>query len=175
MKNLFLLLFAVCFITACQKEKQRYFFDSAEIETLKSGIKAYEAQDWDQWKSNFADTAKVYVNSKKGISTDERIEGFNSMLAYFSSYGFEEKGSFSEMVIDKDEETWVNYWGNWKGTLKANNKEISIPVHLTVQFIDGKIVEEYAYYDTFGVNTAISEIEAAKMAEEEEEMVSEEQ
>ena len=88
------------------------------------------------------------------------------MLSNFSSYGFEEKGSFSEMVIDKDDETWVNFWGNWKGTLKANNQELSIPVHLTLQFIDGKIVEEYGYYDTAPMMLVLQEIEAAKMASE---------
>lgn len=166
MKKFLLLVLTVILITACQKEKQRYFFDSPEIETLKSAIKAYEAQDWEKWKSHFADTAKVYINSKIGITPTERIDSFKEMLSNFSSYGFEEKGSFSEMVIDKDDETWVNFWGNWKGTLKANNQELSIPVHLTLQFIDGKIVEEYGYYDTAPMMLVLQEIEAAKMASE---------
>lgn len=166
MKKRFLLVLTVIIITACQKEKQRYFFDSPEIETLKSGIKDYEAKNWDSWKANFADTAKVFINSVKGITISERIESFEDMLSNFSSYGFEEEGSFAEMVIDKDEETWVNYWGIWKGTLAANNKEITIPVHLTLQFIDGKIVKEHGYYDTSEYVALMQEIEAAKMAEE---------
>ena len=88
------------------------------------------------------------------------------MLANFSSYGFAEKGSFSEMVIDKDGETWVNYWATWNDKLKENGKELHIPVHITAQYINGKIAEEYAYYDTAPMVAALTEIEAEKMTSE---------
>lgn len=148
MKNFLLSVLALILITACQQPKQRYFFDSPEIQTLKAGIKAYEDQDWTSWKANFADTAKIHHNTVKGISVDENLKNLQGMISNFSDYGFEDKGAFTEMVIDKDEETWVNYWGIWKGHLSENNKEIVIPVHLTAQFIDGKIVQEYVYYDS---------------------------
>jgi hypothetical protein len=41
---------------------------------------------------------------------------------------------------------------------------LEIPVHLTAQFIDGKIVREYGYWDNAPIVLAIQEIEAAKMA-----------
>ncbi|MBU3823097.1 nuclear transport factor 2 family protein [Flavobacteriaceae bacterium XHP0103] len=166
MKKLILLGgFAILFI-ACQSKPQRYFENSTEIETLKSGIKLYEQQDWASWKANFADTAKIHHNSVKGLSTDETIQNFQDMLINFSSYGFEDEGSFTEMVVDIDNETWVNYWGIWKGILSETNEELVVPVHLTAQFIDGKIVEEHAYYDTAPIINALEAIEAAKMAEE---------
>jgi hypothetical protein len=44
---------------------------------------------------------------------------------------------------------------------------IEIPVHLTAQFIDGKIVREYGYWDNGPIILAIQEIEAAaKIADE---------
>ncbi|MGA1226302.1 MAG: hypothetical protein ACO3VF_03485 [Tamlana sp.] len=43
MKKLFLLGLVTILFVACQNKPQRYFLDSAEIETLKSRIKAYEA------------------------------------------------------------------------------------------------------------------------------------
>ena len=73
-----------------------------------------------------------------------------------------------EMVITDDGETWVNCWLGWKGTLAANNKDIYIPIHLTYQFVDGKIVREYGYWDGSQVMMELQKIEAeAKMAEEE--------
>ncbi|GAA3572359.1 nuclear transport factor 2 family protein [Snuella lapsa] len=170
MKKLFLAGLALIFIIACQQAPQRYFSESPEIETVKSGIKAYENQNWEVWKSNFADTAKIYPNSSKAITPDESIDGHKQMLSNFSSYGFSEKGGVSEMIIDKEGKTWVNYWNHWKGTLKANGKELHIPVHLTLQFIDGKIVNEYAYYNLAPYVVALQEIEADKMASEAEEM-----
>lgn len=154
-------------ITACQNKPQRYFENSEEIEILKSGIDAYEQQNWDSWKANFADTAKIHHNTVKAISPNEAITNFEDMLVNFSLYGFQDEDSFSEMVIDKDNETWVNYWGVWKGNLMETDEELIIPVHLTAQFIDGKIVEEYAYYDTAPMVAALQAIEAAKMAKEE--------
>ena len=49
----------------------------------------YEAGDWDTWKSHFADTAKIYVNSKEALSLAERAEGLKGMAAAMSSYGFD--------------------------------------------------------------------------------------
>jgi hypothetical protein len=66
-----------------------------------------------------------------------------------------------EQTLDDDGETWVNFWGLWKGTLKANGKEISIPVHLTAQFVDGKIVQEYGFWDMSVFMAEMQAIEAA--------------
>ncbi|MEP3836832.1 MAG: nuclear transport factor 2 family protein [Algibacter sp.] len=163
MKKLFLLGFATIFFVACQeKHQQRYFENSAEIETLKAGIKAYETQDWAMWKANFADSAKIYHNTNKPSSPDETMTGMKQMLSNFSEYKFLNNDAEIEMIIDKDGDTWVNYWNSWGGKAKVTGKKISVPVHLTVQFIDGKIVNEYAYYDTASIGATIAEIKAAQ-------------
>lgn len=162
MKKLFLLGLAVSLFVACQTEKQRYFSESPEIETVKAGINAYEAQDWESWKANLADTAKFYPNRTKGLSADDYLENTKAMVATLSSYSFDQDNTFVEMVIDKDNETWVNYWSNWKGTIAVNGKELTIPVHLTIQFVNGKIVEEYGYWDMSEYIAAMQEIEAEK-------------
>ena len=61
--------------------------------------------DWETWRTHFADTAKLYINSPKSISASDLENAQKEMLASFSSYGFQEKGSFVEMVIDNEEET----------------------------------------------------------------------
>ncbi len=72
------------------------------------------------------------------------------------------------MIIDDDGETWVNFWGNWRGTVTTNGQELVIPVHLTLQFVEGKIVEEWGYYNLSEITAVLNEIAtAAKMAEEE--------
>lgn len=169
MKKLFLLALAIIVFTACQNQPQRYFSESSEIETLKAGIKAYEAQDWDAWKANFADTAKIYHNTNKGASPDELMVGMKDMLSNFSDYKFLNEDAEIEMIIDDDGDTWVNYWNTWGGKAKVTEKKIAVPVHLTVQFIDGKIVQEYAYYDTASIGETIAEIESMKVVEETEE------
>jgi ketosteroid isomerase-like protein len=166
MKKLSLLVLAVIMFTACQNKPQRYFADSPEINTLKAGIKAYETGDWDKWKSHFADTAKIYVNSTDPITIKKRAEGLKAMTKSMSSYGFNHDKEYIEMVLDKEDETWVYYWALHKGTFAANNKELAIPVHLAVQFVDGKIVEEHVYFDSTKMNAEFAAIAAAKEAAE---------
>jgi len=152
MTKLFLFGLTIILFVACQNKPQRYFAESPEINTLKSGITAYESGDWDKWKSHFADTAKVYVNSPDPLTIEKRAEGLKAMADAMSSYGFNHEKEYIEMVLDKDDETWVYYWAMHKGTLAANNKVLAIPVHLAVRFADGKIIEEHVYFDGTEMN-----------------------
>ena len=160
MKKLLLLFLTVGLITACQQEKQRYFSESSEINAFKASISEYGNGDWKTWHTHFADTAKLYINTLKSISASDLEIAQREMLSNFSSYGFQDKGTFAEMVVDNDDETWVNYWANWHGILKENGKEIDVPVHITAQYVNGKVVEMYDYFDATPINVAIAEINA---------------
>lgn len=161
MRKLFLLGLTLIFITACENQKQRYFSESPEITSFKSSLEQYKNGDWDAWSSHFADTTKFHVNSNNGISIDEFKNGQLEILSNFTSYGFIDKGSFVEMVLDSEDETWVNYWATWRGKLKANNQEIDIPVHISSRYIDGKVVDFYNYWDSAPLTNALAEIEKA--------------
>lgn len=165
MKKLFLFPIALIIFIACEKKAERYTQASAEIETYKATIADYEAGNWEAWTSHYSDTAKIYHNTKdKFVSPKEMAGIFMEQNADLASYGFMKDEGDIEMVVTDEGHTWVNFWGQWQGTLKANNQVIDIPVHLTAQFVDGKIVEEYAYYDNAGLMTAMMEIEAAAAA-----------
>ena len=168
MKKLFLLGLAIVLFSACQeKQEQRYFADSPEIDVLKAGIEAYENADWVTWRGHFADTAKIYVNSKEPMSLEARVNELKEMSGAFASYGFDKKDAFMEMVIDKEKETWVYYWAQHNATIAANKNELSIPVHLAVRFVDGKIVTEHIYFDATAMNKAFEELAAAEAPETE--------
>jgi ketosteroid isomerase-like protein len=164
-KKLVFFVLTVTMIAACQQE-QRYFAESAETKTLEAGIAAYESGDWDQWKSHFADTAKIYVNSNEPITVDERMAQFKQTTPAWADYGFDKEKAYIEMVLDKEDETWVYYWAPHNGSIKATGKELSIPVHLAVQFVDGKIVEEHVYFDGTEMNKAMEEAASMQTATE---------
>lgn len=169
MRKLILLGLAVLLFTACQQqEKQRYFAESAETKTLEAGIAAYESGDWDKWKSHFADTAKIYVNSVEPITVDARLAQFKETTPAWSNYGFDKDKSYIEMVLDKEDETWVYFWGTHKGSLKGSDKELAIPVHLAVQFNDGKITEEHVFFDGTEMAAILAELAAMEESEESE-------
>ena len=162
MKKLFLLIVILFLTIACQKKvQQRYFADSNEIQTLKSGIVAYESGDWNGWKNHFSDTAKIFVNSIKPVSVNERMGELKAMSAAMSSYGFIHDKEYIEMVLDKDQETWVYYWATHENTFASSNKALTIPVHLAVRFVEGKIVEEHVYFDGTNMNAEFAALSAA--------------
>jgi hypothetical protein len=66
------------------------------------------------------------------------------------------------MVVTDKGKTYVNFWGLWKGTLAANNKTYTIPTHLTAQFVDGKIVKEFGYWDLSKIMLDMQAMEHAK-------------
>lgn len=165
MKNLVLLALAGLFIVACQeKQPVRFTTSSAEISSYKKGLEAYEKADWATWAANYADTAKIYHNNwDTPASAAEVQESHVNTVSNLSSYGFDNEQMVYEQVLDDDGETWVNFWGLWKGTMKANGKTLIIPVHLTAQYVDGKIVQEYGFWN---MSEFVDEIQALQAAAE---------
>lgn len=167
MKNLVLLGLAIVLFISCNQKTERYTQQSPEIETYRAALEDYDNQNWESLVSRYADTANVFFNTTVPMSASKIPQFHQNNEAAFSSRGFVEEGQEYEMTITDEGKTWVNFWGVWKGTLEENNKELEIPVHLTAQFIDGKIVREYGYWDNAPVVMAIQEIEASsKMTEE---------
>ena len=66
MKKLILFLSMVVLLANCDK-KHRYTQDSKEIEVVKATINYYDFHQWDSLKFSYADTAKIYYNSRKTI------------------------------------------------------------------------------------------------------------
>jgi predicted ester cyclase len=162
MKNLIFLGLSILLLTACN-QKQRYTQSSPEIETLKAVFSDYNNKDYTSLKSHYADTAKSYINTiDNPFNNDQLIEYHKQNDAIYASRGFIKEGDDFEMVVTDDGKTWVNFWGDWKGTLKANGKELTLPLHVTAQFIDGKIVRASGAWDTAPIMLAMQEIEAAK-------------
>lgn len=150
MKKIILLGLAIVLsLSACNQEK-RYTQQSPEIDSYKKLMEAYKTQKWDEFPSHYADTAKIANNvvKKKGISVAEAIKKNQDDAALFNWVVENEE---YEMVVTDKKETWVNFWGLWKGTLKSSGKVYEVPFHNTARFIDGKIVEEYGYWDNSAI------------------------
>jgi len=160
MKKILLLALAIVLFTACN-QKERYTQNSPEIDTFKSVIKSYNEQNWEGMTVHYADTAKTFNNSSGvGLSIAEMVDYHKQSLANLADRGFLDKDQEYEMVVTDKGDTWVNFWGDWEGTLKANGKKIKIPIHLTGQFKDGKIVRTSGHWDNAPMVLALQEIEA---------------
>lgn len=163
MKKKIIILLTLVLTAACQpKGPERYATSGPEIDRVKSLIEDYQKGDWEAWKGHYADTAKIHHNSPKSVSLSpkELNENLKAILATTSSYKFDEKPIYYEKIIDDEGKTWVNFWGDWRGTIAATNKELVIPVHLSLHMADGKIQEEYGMYNLAEYMTQMEAIEA---------------
>lgn len=162
-----IILSVILYASCKEKGPARYATTGSEVDLVKSLVADYEKGDWESWLGHYADTAKLHHNTTKDISLSakEVNETLKVLLSNTSSYAFD-KDPFYEKVIDDEGETWVNFWGDWKGTMAANNKELIIPVHLTAQIVNGKIVEEHGYYNLSEYMATMQEIEATQLVEE---------
>lgn len=151
MKKLFLLGFVTILFASC-KQDVRYTQQSPEIDTYKKVMEDYKTQNWADSQKYYADTAKIMNNvpKEKGQTVAQAIEK-NKEDAKLFTWVVEDTDY--EMVVTDKGETWVNYWGIWKGTLKTTNKIYTIPFHNTARFIDGKIVQEDGYWDNSEIVT----------------------
>lgn len=157
MKNLMLLALSVVLLTACNQET-RYTQQSAEIDTYKQAMDDYKKMNWENMSKHYADTAKIANNvvKEKAVGISQFIEKNKEDAAMFSWVVENEE---YEMVVTDKGETWVNFWGLWKGTMKSTNKVYEVPFHNTARFIDGKIVEEHGYWNNSEIETDILTME----------------
>ncbi len=167
MKNLIMLMLLLSTI-GCTTQT-RYTQQSTEIDIVKSNIDNYVSGEWDAYAANYADGATIFFNTteENPSSIQEIIAGQKLSLEPFSSYSLEGGEDEFEMVVTDGGETWVNFWGVWKGTLTANGKTFEMPVHLTHQFVDGKIVKTFGYWNSAPIQLELLKMEeaAAEMAE----------
>jgi len=151
MKKLVILGLATILFAAC-KQEVRYTQNSPEIDTFKKVMTDYKNQNWEDYPNHYADTAKIMnnVTRKKGQTLAQTIKK-NKEDAKLFTWVVDDLDY--EMVVTDKDETWVNYWGLWKGTMKSTNKVYEIPFHVTSRFIDGKIVQEDGYWDNSEIIT----------------------
>lgn len=166
MKKIMLFVLAISTFAGCKNEI-RYTQNSPEIETYKKAIKDYEIGNWESFATHFADTAKIVYNTteKNAMTLAQAISKNKEDIATLSSYNYIAEESEYEMVVTDKGETWVNFWGLWQGRLKANNQLYEIPVHLTAQFIDGKIVKEFGYWDNSSIALALEQLKEVASSE----------
>jgi len=148
MKKYILITVIATQLISCEN-KLRYTQQSEEVETIKSIIDNYINGEWDAYQSHYGEGAQIFFNTTEAnpATIQETIAQQKIELERMSSYTIDRKGEALEMVVDDKGETWVNYWSVWKGTMAANGKTYETPIHITSQFVNGKIVKAFGYWD----------------------------
>ena len=172
MKKFLLLALTIVLLVSCQqKGPERWTNNSPDIDAVKSLVKDYEEGNWDSWITHYANDANVQHNEFK-LSPKELQDALSQDITNYSEYGFSHNDGeiFYEQIIDDKGDEWVYFWGTWKAKIKGDDKEYVLPVHLACKMVDGKIVEEYGYYNRSSIDAKFKEMalaaEAAKAEED---------
>lgn len=133
---------------------------------MKSLFELYNNGNFDGQKAFYSDTAKLYsnVSESKPSTIDQIISIQKEEVAPFSAYSLDFADDGVEMVLKDKGDTWVNLWGVWKSTIPATGQSFEILVHSIFQFVDGKTVKEFGYWDNSPIVVAFTELEAAQKA-----------
>lgn len=160
---------ALIFFSSCEEcPPPRFTTSSPEIDNSMSLVQDYLSGDWDAWLTRYAEGAKLSHNATTGLTPEEAADDLKQLITYFSEYSFDEDVRFYEMVTDDEGKTWVYFWSDWKGNFKDSDETLTVPVHLAQRYEDGKVVEEYGYYDLSVLMAKLAEFEAAASAADEE-------
>ena len=165
MKNSLAILSLAMAFSACQ-QSSNYTQQSPEIETVKAVFDAYEAGDFEGQRIYYAENAQIFYNTpeSKPSTLDQILTQQQADLEGISAYSIDFTDDAIEMVTTDKGETWVNVWAEWKATMTATGQQFVIPMHETFQFVDGKIVKEFGYWDNSPIMQAFMEYEMSQKA-----------
>jgi len=174
MKKYFIIFISI-FLVGCTSTGVGVTFDDEKSNLIRSHFQNYLANDMDGLKSLWSSDLKVYPNSTEAVTLDELVGMLEAQHATFSPItmtfgdGDSEANAFIETTNYPDTSvseasTWTQSWFTWNATSKLTGETISTPGHISFKWgDDGKISEEYHFYDTTAM---VAAIEAAAAAQE---------
>jgi hypothetical protein len=146
---------------ACQAPQNQFTEVSPEIESVQKSLDAFLKQDWTTFRSIYADTAKIAVNTSdimKFINNDQHIEEEKATHENFTDIKFADVDY--KMLITETGEKWVLVWFNASARTRSG-VEVKISGHEKFHFVNGKVVFQMNYYDTLPLYFALQPVDSS--------------
>ena len=146
-------------------------FDDEKSNAIRSHYQNYLKNDVPALQSLWSPDLKIYMNSVEASTvTDisdlitvqhEVFENISMSLNY--DEGSDDLGVWVQTINypamnGNPAATITQTWFNWSATGKSSGNTITIPVHISFEWADGKIVREWHNFDTTAM---MAEIELA--------------
>ncbi|WP_038262382.1 nuclear transport factor 2 family protein [Zhouia amylolytica] len=154
MKTIHVFVVMFVLLLACEQEPKQYFSSAPEIDLAKSNTESYYSGNWEAFRANYVDTAKIYHNSTEAITVDEMIMRFKDGLKDVSTYSSKDS-IYYEMIVEDDGDHWINMWATWSATFKNTGEKVEVPYHITAMIKDGKIIKEFGYWNHLPIYQAL--------------------
>jgi hypothetical protein len=129
-------------IKSCNQSEKRLARSSTEIDSVKELIQNFQNRDWNQWSTHYKSGAKVYHNNWNTAATvTETRESLSKLFSKEEKFQFKKPLIFENARDDAGNITGVHFWG------VISNGDSDLPMHLSFHFKNGKISEEYGFFN----------------------------
>jgi hypothetical protein len=120
-----------------------------KTKAIQAQIKAYQTKDSTYKGEELAENIQVYYPS----DTTADLVGKKAYLAdFFSNQNLWENSNFGSLRVAtltlNNGEVWTNVWGIFTAKGKYSGKDILIPVHQALLWVNDKETKEIHFYDT---------------------------
>ncbi len=177
MKKLLLTLTLIFFV-GCNMEPSGMAtvqFNDEKSKAILSHFQNYLNNDMDGLKSLWSPDLKVYGNPTGPVGLEELVGMLEAQHSTFSpivmTFGEEvenqpiawvETTDYPATPSNPEAATWSQSWFTWTATSKLSGETITLPAHISFKWgEDGKIAEEYHFYETGPMKAAIEAAMAA--------------
>lgn len=121
----------------------------AKTKSIQAQIKAYQTKDSTYKGEDLAENIQVYYPS----DTTADLVGKKAYLAdFFSNQNLWENANFGSLRVItltlNNGEVWTNIWAIFTAKGKYSGKDILIPVHEAILWVNDKETKEIHFYDT---------------------------
>ena len=152
MKKLFFIPLIMIF--SCSRPFAKVDSSDEKSTIIKKIFEEVSAERTDYLKEVFSDNMKM-VNSKDVIfNKEEFIAGIEEMFDLFDDIKFESvnedaNGSEIETNYYSNGKIWSSIWNNFSATGKYTGQKVKFPFHISYQWENDKIVEEFQFFDMY--------------------------
>lgn len=144
---------SLLFIFSCSQPFARVDTSDEKSIIIKKIFEEVSNERIDYLKEIFSDDMKM-VNSKEiSFNKNEFIAGIEEMFDLFDEITFESvdgdaNGSEIETNYYSNGKIWSSIWNNFSATGKYTGQKVKFPFHISYQWKNDKIIEEFQFFDT---------------------------
>lgn len=152
-------LFAACSAPAPPSEPVNLAYtEGPSADSVQLFFDAYAKGDWAAMRSVYHDTAAVYHNASGRLTPD-------SIVAFHKSRRelYEKVDAVVNVPLVTNYnvgrlkgQSWRGGWAQLTLTIKGSGEAVPLPMNVVWQIKGGKVVQEYAYYNTLGIFQAVT-------------------
>ncbi len=151
LRNL-ILLTSLSIIMSCGQPFAKIEVTDKKSKIIEKIFQEVSAENTDYLEEVFSDEMKM-VNPKE-VEFDKAsfISGIKNMYDLFDNITFESSdgdadGSEIETNYYSNGKVWTSIWNNFSATGKYTGQQINIPFHISYQWEENKIIEEFQFFD----------------------------